>query len=197
MKNKYGIGEIIKNTVSYLYTKLFYNKARLIRLPIFVRGKKFLKYGSGFTTGYNCRIEMFEISKKNQNKIIIGDNFRMGDFVHIAAGEQVKFGDNCLLASKIYISDISHGDYSSIRSETSPDIPPHERELSTKPVIVGNNVWIGEGVSILPGACIGDGSIIGANSVVTKKIPDNCIAVGSPAKVIKIYDKKEKVWKRV
>ncbi|HFI1792856.1 TPA: DapH/DapD/GlmU-related protein, partial [Escherichia coli] len=51
--------------------------------------------------------------------------------------------------------------------------------------IIGNDVWLGTGVTVLRGVRIGDGAIIGANAVVTKNIPDYCIAVGVPAKVIK------------
>jgi len=55
-------------------------------------------------------------------------------------------------------------------------------------------VWIGEFVSILPGVKIGKGSIIGANTVVTKSIPENCIAIGAPAKIIKSYNFDLKRW---
>ena len=64
-------------------------------------------------------------------------------------------------------------------------------------VIIGNNVWIGEGAAILSGVKIGEGSIIGTNSVVLKDIPPNSIAVGSPAKVIKKYDFDKKEWIKI
>lgn len=54
-----------------------------------------------------------------------------------------------------------------------------------KPIIVGNNVWIGGNVTVLPGVVIGDNCVIGAGSVVTKDIPDNSLAVGNPRKVIR------------
>ena len=56
----------------------------------------------------------------------------------------------------------------------------------TKPVFIGNDVWIGGRVTILPGVHIGNHSIIGAGSVVTKDVPDNVIVGGAPAKVIKL-----------
>lgn len=197
MKNGYGFGEILKNSISLIYTKLFFKDARLIRRPIYVRGKKFFSYGKGFTTGYSCRLEMFDIHADNTHKLIIGQNCKMGDYVHIAAGESVTIGDNCLFASKIYISDIGHGDYSSYDNASNPNTPPDERKLTTKPVIVGNNVWLGDNVCILPGVKIGSGVIIGANAVVNKDIPDNTIAVGIPAKVIKQYNFMSNLWMRV
>lgn len=69
-------------------------------------------------------------------------------------------------------------------------LPEERGDMSSSPVHIGNNVWIGSGSVILPGVTIGDNAVIGAGSVVTKDIPSDMIAVGNPAKVIRsIYDK--------
>lgn len=196
MKNGYGLNEIFKNSISFVYTKIFYKGARLIRRPIYVRGKKFLQYDKGFTTGYSCRLEMFDTGVGGDKKLIIGKNCKIGDYVHIAAGEKVNIGDNCLAASKIFISDINHGDYSGTFEYSSPDIPPDKRKIFTKPVSIGNNVWIGENVCILWGVKIGDNCIIGANSVVNKDIPKNSIVAGSPAKILKRYNINTNKWEK-
>ena len=81
--------------------------------------------------------------------------------------------------------------------DSSPDIAPDDRPLYSKPVCIGNNVWIGENVCILLGVTIGDGCIIGANSVVNKDIPKDCIAVGSPAKVIKRFNRELNKWEKI
>jgi len=60
-----------------------------------------------------------------------------------------------------------------------------EQPVESKPVVIGADVWIGAGASVLPGVTIGDGAVIGARAVVTKDIPPNAIAVGIPAKVIR------------
>ena len=65
------------------------------------------------------------------------------------------------------------------------------------PVKIGKNVWLGEGVIVMPGVTIGDGAVIGAHSVVNKSIPPACVAVGSPAKVIKKYSFEQGVWLKV
>jgi acetyltransferase-like isoleucine patch superfamily enzyme len=162
-----------------------------------VRGKKLLTFGKGLTTGYNCRFEMLDIKGEAQHKLLIGSNCKIGDNVHIAAGESVTIGDNCLFASKIYISDISHGDYSDLKTASNPNIPPDERPLITKPVSIGNNVWLGDNVCVLPGVSIGNGCVIGANAVVNRDIPDNCLAVGVPARVIKKFEEDTNTWRSI
>jgi acetyltransferase-like isoleucine patch superfamily enzyme len=64
-------------------------------------------------------------------------------------------------------------------------IPTERKVISKGAVIIGENVWIGDKVTILPGVEIGNGVVIGANSVVTKDIPSYCVVGGNPAKVIK------------
>ena len=190
MKTSYSVSEFFKNCYSLLLTKLFYRPARLIRRPIYIRGRKGMTFKEGFTTGYRCRFEIF--NPDNDTKLHIGKNCKIGDNVHIAASNSVVIGDDCLFASNIYISDTNHGDGSE-----SPLLPPDERKLSSSFVEIGNNVWLGEGVAILPGSKIGDGVTVGAHSVVKGQIPPYTIIAGTPAKVIKIYDFEDEEWKRV
>ncbi len=129
--------------------------------------------------------------------LIIGNNVQINDAVHIAAVENVEIGDNTLIASRVFISDHDHGCYTFLNSESNPEVPPIARPLMSAPVKIGCNVWIGENVCILSGVTIGDGAIVGAGSVVTKDIPAQSIAVGNPAKVIRLFDKSVGEWRRV
>lgn len=113
----------------------------------------------------------------------------------MVAHEKISIGHNVLMASKIFISDTNHGEYTA-SEQSLPSSPPNERPLSTRPVEIGNNVWIGENVCILPGVSIGEGSIIGANSVVNRDVPADCIVGGAPAKVLKRYDYITKRWEK-
>ena len=122
---------------------------------------------------------------------------QINDFVHINAVDCVKIGNNVLIASKVFITDLAHGSYRGDDNDSSPEEIVINRKLSSKSVEIGDNVWIGELVSILPGVQIGKNCIIGANSVVTKSIPDNCIAVGNPAKIIKKYNFETKHWEKI
>lgn len=199
MLRRYGILGSLRLLISLVFTKIFFRNARLIRLPFDIRNRRNIILGKNLTTGFGCRIEAFP-TQANKDKILlkIGKDVQINDYVHIAASESVVIGDHVLMASKIFITDISHGDYSESADELNfPDTPPHLRPLFTKPVIIEDNVWIGEFVSVLPGVTIGKGSVIGSNSVVTKSILPNSIAVGSPAKVVKRFDTVQKKWLKV
>lgn len=174
-------------------TKLLFRSARLIRFPFDVRGKDRIVVGKGFTTGRYCRIETEAIDAE----IRIGKNFQMNDLCHIAALQSVVIGDNVLVASKVFISDLNHGRYSGPEAHDHPDTPPADRKSYARPVVIEDNVWIGDGVCILAGARIGRGSIIGANSVVTGIIPPDSIALGIPAKVKKTFNRGSGRWESI
>jgi lipopolysaccharide O-acetyltransferase len=190
--NTYGVFSLIHLVLSWIYTKLFFPRARLIRLPFEIRNRNKISIGRNFTSGVSCRLEAISISNSG-SLIQIGDNVQINDFVHIGAIDSITICDNVLIASKVFISDHNHGSYSLINSE-SPLIAPIDRSLNSRPVLIEENSWIGESVCILPGVTIGKGSIVGANSVVTKSIPAFCIAVGNPAKLIKKFDWDKNTW---
>lgn len=194
--DRYSLSHSIYLGCCYLRTKLLSRSFRIIRFPIDLRGFKFMKIGSGFTTGRGCRLEVeltYEPNRKHV-RLLIGNNVQINDYVHITAANQVIIENNVLIASKVYISDCSHGSYGKNGQHDDPDSIPATRKLYHEPIHIKENVWIGESVSILPGVTIGKGSIIGANSVVNRNIPDFCIAAGVPAKVIKTFDPVSKIW---
>lgn len=101
--------------------------------------------------------------------------------VRIMAAESILIGDACMIAHGVYISDADwHGIYD--RAEPVGN---------TKPVILEDNVWIGDSAIICKGVTIGKNSIIGAGAVVTKNVPPNSIFAGNPAKLVKTLEDKE------
>ncbi len=127
-------------------------------------------------------------------RIIIGDKVGVSDHVHIGSTSCVTIGDGVLIGSRVIIIDHNHGTYSG-EAQSDPDILPSQRILGCdKSIFIGSNVWIGDGVVVLPGSTIGNGSVIGANSVVSGSIPPNCIAIGSPVRPIRHYDRQSGKW---
>lgn len=194
VKNEYSLSDKIRLGWYLLRTKLIDRRVRLFRYPIVIRGRKYIDFGEGLTTGIGCRFDCYAGNKSDEVKIRFGKNVQINDYVHMVGMESISIGSNVLLASHVFISDNSHGSYAGDEQDSSPDIPPTERKYSTAPVKIGDNCWIGEGVIIMPGVEIGYGCIIGAHSVVNSNIPDRTIAVGAPARVVKIWDSVKKHW---
>ena len=111
-------------------------------------------------------------------EIIIGNNFYMNAGCHILG--EIKIGNDVLIGPKTVIWGKDKGILRGELIRKQPTI--------TRPIIIGNDVWIGAHATILKGVCIGDGAVIGAGSVVTRDIPENAIAVGIPVKVIKFRE---------
>lgn len=115
-------------------------------------------------------------------RLNIGEKCNFGDFIHITTINNITLGNNVLTGRWVTITDNSHG----TTNLESLKIPPTERSLYSKgPVIIGNDVWIGDKATILPGVTIGDGAVIAANSVVTKDVAPFTVVAGNPIHVIK------------
>jgi len=185
--------KLIKRQLDKIYTLWICNEfdssqTALIRCPMYLTGGRYIKIGMGFNCDQRLRLDAFDsyLGEKFAPQIIIGDNVSIQKDCHIGAINKVILGNNVLIASKVYISDHSHGKV----GVDELDCPPSNRKLYSKgPVVIGNNVWIGEGAVILPNVIIGDNCIVGANSVVTKTFPDNCVIGGNPARIIRRLDK--------
>ena len=193
---QYSFSNKIYMFVCWIRTKLFYPQLKVIRFTFDIRNQKNIKLGKRLSIGRMCRFEVSqENSRHNRICLSIGADTRIGDFVHISALESVIIGENCGIGPKCVITDVNHGDFS---EEVAFDItiPYKQWPLHGKPVRIGNNVWLGGMVCVLPGVSIGDGCVVGALSIVTKSIPPYSMAVGNPAKIIKRYDPIRKGWYR-
>lgn len=192
MRNQYSFSEFLTTGLSFLMTKVTMPQARLIRRPVYLRGRRCLKGAEGLTTGHGCRFDL----RGECETLRIGRNCEIGDYVHIVAHHSVTIGDQVLMASKIFISDTNHGSYSG-EEQSSPELAPNERPLSHAPVVIGDKVWIGDNAVILAGTEIGKGCVIGANAVVHGHFGDNLILAGVPARPIKRYNEETKQWERI
>lgn len=153
---------------------------------LLLRGPEYISVGDGVRIGKNVQLTAWDhhcSGQKFSPSIEIGSNSYIGDFSHVTAINRIAIGNNVLMGKNILISDNAHG----LSELSNIYTPPNFRQLTSKgPVVIEDNVWIGEKSSILPSVHIGFGAIIGAGSVVTKDLPAYAVAGGNPARVIKI-----------
>ncbi len=123
-------------------------------------------------------------------KLSVGKGCYIGYNNHFSATNNVHIGERVMTANNVYISD-------NIHTYTDITIPIMDQKVSYKsPVSIGDGSWIGENACII-GATIGSNCVIGANSVVTKDIPNYCVAIGAPARIIRQYDEALNMWKNI
>ena len=115
--------------------------------------------------------------------------------ITIGEGSYINFNCNFIDDGKITIGKkVMFGPAVTIATVGHPIAPDMREYMYTDPVTIGDNCWIGGGVTICPGVTIGENTVIGAGSVVTKDIPANCVAAGNPCKVIREIDERDKMY---
>ena len=122
------------------------------------------------------------------SKIEIGHRVTATGGLQIASQNKIIIEDDVMFATNVFLNDASHG----YKNATDPY--KYQQMWKIKPIVIKMGSWIGQNVVILPGVTIGELSIIGANSVVTKSVPEKCIAAGSPAKVLKRWEESTHSW---
>lgn len=146
--------------------------------PRFINTKS-MQFGKSVNFGMCARIECYGgLTIDKIPKIKIGDGTSFGDYCHIGAFNSVTIGKNVLGASGILIIDHNHGNPKSDVDESQVTIPRSRSLLSRGPIIIEDNVWIGEGAIILGGSRIGCGAIISANSIVKGEVKSRTIYYG-------------------
>lgn len=193
---------LIRGNIKSLFVK---KKSNIIfigaRSKLIMKSK--ITFGSGINIGNNVIIDAL-----SKNGVMIGDNVKIGDFSRILCtgtikniGKGIKIGnnfgcgENCFFgaAGGIEIGrDVIMGQNVRFHSENHKfnevNVPIRLQGVTNKGIRIGNNCWIGSGVVFLDGINVSDGCVIGANTLVNKDIPNNAIAVGNPAQIIKYRD---------
>jgi lipopolysaccharide O-acetyltransferase len=177
-------------------TKMQIPNARILRYPFYIRKEGELIIGDGFTTGVGFRLDIFDHGCARKPVVCIGKRVEVNDYVHIGCVEKIMIGDDCLVASRVVIIDHDHGDYT-VGGGNRPTLAPAAREIRSKPITIGRNVWIGEGAAILKGTVLGDGVVVGANAVVRGIFPEGCVIGGNPAVILKTFEETTNQWRRV
>jgi acetyltransferase-like isoleucine patch superfamily enzyme len=185
------VSKIFKLPIKIYYSKIFkkYSYKSAIHKPLQIDGGKNISIGKQVNIQYKTWLAALPLTGSDKCQLVIEDGAVIGHFNHIYATKSIIIEEDALLADRVYISDNLH-DYS------DPMIPIKNQKIIQKnEVVIASGCWIGENVSII-GASVGKNSVIGANSVVTKDIPDYCVAVGIPARIIKRYNFKTNTWER-
>jgi len=142
---------------------------------------------NNFVLGKDSTIEDFSTINNGVGDVVIGDRTRIG-LANVLIGP-VQIGNDVMFAQNIVLSGLNHG-YEDI------DIPPSQQKVTTKPIVVEDQVWIGANAVVTAGVIIGKHSIVAAGCVVVKDVPAYSIVGGNPGKILKQYNKETKRWER-
>jgi acetyltransferase-like isoleucine patch superfamily enzyme len=122
--------------------------------------------------GHGCKVRVHEGELSIGAKTVFGQECTISAFQHIAVGRE------CIVADRVMMIDFDHG-------VVEVERPIREQGIYKRDVNVGHNVWIGYGACVLRGVTIGDNCVVGTSSVVTKDLPDDAVAAGAPARVVR------------
>jgi acetyltransferase-like isoleucine patch superfamily enzyme len=125
--------------------------------------------------GHGCKV------RAHEGEVSIGAKSVLGQECTISAYKHVSIGRECIIADRAMLIDFDHG-------MVEVERPIREQGIYKREVHVGHNVWMGYGACVLRGVTIGDNAVIGTNAVVTRDIPDNAVAAGIPARIIRMRE---------
>jgi acetyltransferase-like isoleucine patch superfamily enzyme len=171
-----------------MYFASFGNNSKILK-PTAIDGPKRIYIGNNVLISHYGWLAANPLTGNAECKLLIGDGTYVGRFAHIYATSRIEIGKKVLIADKVYISDNLHG-------HKNINMPVIDQAIvQANEVKIGDGAWLGENVCVV-GASVGKNCVIGANAVVTKDIPDYCIAVGIPAQVIKRYNFEINDWQK-
>ena len=172
--------------VSY-FTPLFKSQVKGSKKNLYLySGMPLLLGNLEITLGNNVRMSGIttfcgRACSTTKNQLIVGDNVDIGWQNSISVGTRVMIENDVRLAGKVFLAGYpGHPIDNADRAAGKPDLDEQAGDI-----VIQQGAWLGTGVTVLAGVTIGRGAIIGAGSVVTKDIPDNCIAAGNPARIVK------------
>jgi lipopolysaccharide O-acetyltransferase len=140
-----------------------------------------MSIGKGVEIWKGARLEVVASEEQDGPMLVIGDGTIIHMYFHCGAAKSLVIGSRVLIAGRVYISDHDH-------IFDDPTVPPIRSGLRVAPVVIEDEVWIGEGAAILKGVRVGKRSVVGANAVVTRNVPAYSVVGGNPARVIKSFN---------
>lgn len=147
--------------------------------PVRLVGEERIALGSRCFVGAGSWLQVIAEGTAAAPILTIGDGSKLSGGCTLSAAVGIDVGSSVLIARGVYISDHRH-------AFDRPDAAIADQGLEAlAPVTIGAGAWLGEHVVVCPGVTIGAGAVVGANSVVTSDVPDRCVAVGAPARVVR------------
>lgn len=141
-----------------------------------------------FSIGDSSTIEDFATVNNGVGDVIIGSYSRVG-LGNVIIGP-VRIGNHVMLAQNVVVSGLNH-EYKDVHK------PISEQPVSTRPILIEDECWIGANAMITAGVTIGKHSVVAAGSVVIKNVPAYSVVAGNPARIVKQYNLQTKAWERV
>ena len=170
MKNKWrGVFSTVLDPMTY------FQLVRLLHYYSYshVRPRRHVTMGEGATLAPN-------VSLRNGERITVGARTQIGERVYLWAGDEsgrIMIGEHCRFGPEVFVTASDYG--------LLPDQPIAYQERHERDVVIGDDVWLGARVFVGAGVTIGNGCVVSAGSVVTKSLPDNSVAVGIPARIVR------------
>lgn len=157
-----------------------------------IRGIERMRFGKGVVVQKDCWLNIAFDNPKSQYMIDIREGSNIGRRSTISAAHKITIGKNVLIGPNILISDHNH-EYQHV------GIPILHQGISTceAQISIGDDTWIGTNVVVVGNVRIGKHCVIGSNTVVNKDVPDYCVAVGNPCRIVKIFDVVKGSWVKV
>lgn len=179
-----------KAAVYYRHIFRSFGQGSILFTPTLLAHPEFIRIGNNVTIRKGIRLEVVVSDLTQPPELIIGNNVNIEQNVHIVCHSRVVIGDDVSITGNCAIVDITHP-YEDVSDKEKIGArilagPSH--------VVIGNRCFLGYGSIILPDVCIGEYCIIGALALVTSDVPDYSVVAGTPARIIRRYDRETDQW---
>ena len=186
------VGVSLKTAIYYRRIFRYLGPESRIYRPLMLLNPRYVSVGAKTSIREGARIEAIVLDEAHPPSIEIGNNVNIEQNVHIVCSSRIVIGDNVSITGHCAIVDTVHP----FDSVDDPRKIGERIDTRSTPVEIGSNTFIGFGTVILPNVRIGRNCVIGANCTVTNDIPDFSVAVGSPARIVRHFDRSRGEWVR-